>query len=222
MSITSFFNRLGEKRAAKAKSRRLADAIAVCDLEGVRAALANGADPRPPVDYAQRPLSLAVKAGNLSIFEALINTPAGAQALGEDFCDTVGVGELGEPATFARSFLYGAIRAGSDDIALMLARHPTVNVEYPGTLLPECFAYDEKIWAKLRPPAEIARRYGMPEVAAAIAQRLEPVLAERERRRATDIAAEAKQKRAEADALQAEADKVLKPVTPPSEGGFTL
>ncbi|MEZ0224946.1 MAG: hypothetical protein ACAH83_10355 [Alphaproteobacteria bacterium] len=208
MGIKSFFNRLGEKRVAKAKSRRLADAIAVCDLEGVRAALADGADPRPPVDYAQRPLSLAVKAGNLPIVEELIKTPAGAKALAEDFCDTVSVGDLGEPATFARSFLYGAIRLGSDDIALMLAWHPAVNVEYPGTLLPECFAYDEAIWAKLRPPAEIARRYGMPEVADAITERMEPVLAARERKRT--------------EGQQAEADKVLKLVTPPSESGFSL
>ncbi len=230
MSIKSFFNHLAEKREAKRKYKALAAAIRADDLDGVRAALAAGADASylPGLKTEKIPMSLALKQNNAKIFEALLDTDAGMTAafiwypefrvLRKDR------NNFETQVYFTPSYLYAAIEEGKEEIAIILAGHKGVDVEKSG----DVFGAGGNRWADrdkykdlVKSPLALAREKGQTSVAKAIEERLKPIMTLRAQREAEDLAAQAAAKRAEAEKLLKEAD-LLQPKRLPQKPGFKL
>lgn len=226
MSIKSFFNGLAEKREQRRRYNALASAIRADDLEGVRAALANGGDAAylPGSNVKKIPMSIALKQNNPKIFEALLDTDHGMTAAFLWYSDvrTIGKGgnNLEDRIYFMPSYLYTAIEEGKEEIALLLARHKGVDVEKSG----DVFKMGGSRWAYkdlVKSPLALAREKGMTGVASVIEERLKPVMALRAEREAADLMEQAQKKRAEAEKLLREAD-LLAPKPPPPKQGFKL
>ena len=227
MSLRSFFNGLAEKREAKNKYKALAAAIKAGDLPAVKDALAAGADADFfPGKTKKMPLALAMEKGDTEIFNTLLNTNGGTSAVAiwnYDF-RVLHIDRYTEHTVyFLPSLLYAAIEMKREDIALSLVRHPFVEVETPGEFISnnrskpptgaECQGVSN--------PLDFARAQGLNRLAEAIELKLKPVLAQRATKQAADLAAQAEEKRAEAERLMKEAD-MLAPKPPALKQGFTL
>ncbi len=224
MSIRSFFNKLAEKREEKRKYKALAATIRAEDLDGVKAALAKGADAGYfPGNTKKMPLPLALKQGNTEIFETLLNTDKGKMSLmiwHYDFRRLTRSNDPEKQVYFLPSLLYAAIEQKREGIALALVKLPLVDVELPGELtkpgLPR-LPPDAPEYQLLKTPAAFAREQGLPRVAEAIEERLKPMLAARAQEQADELSEQAAQKRIEAEKLLREAD-ALSPKKPPKPG----
>lgn len=230
MSMKSFFNRLAEKREQRRKYKTLAAAIRADDLDGVRAALAAGADAAylPGSNPSKIPMSLALKQNNPEIFKTLLDTDHGMTAAFIWYSDfrTIrkSANNIEDRVYFTPSYLYTAIEEGKEEIALALARHKGVDVERSGDVFGmggSRWGDDEKYKGLVKSPLALAQEKGLTEVAAAIEERLKPLLALRAERQAADLTEQAEKKRAEAERLLKEAD-LLSPRTTPPKQRFNL
>lgn len=225
MSIRSFFNGLAEKREAKNKYKALAAAIKAGDLGAVKQALADGANAGFfPGSTKKMPLALAMKAGDTEIFKTLLNTDGGMSSVGFWHYDFRPLTRGTENSIyFLPSLLYGAIEMKREDIALAMINSPFVDVESPGEMMcgGRTHRPTDAELNKVKKPLDLARMRGLNRLADAIEQKLKPVLAERASKQAVDLAAQAEEKRAEAEKLLREADMLApRPQTP--KQGFNL
>lgn len=183
MSIKSFFNDLAEKREEKRKYKALAAAINARDIDGVNAALKSGANAGhlSGTKYDQMPMTLALKSGMPEIVEALLNTKEGLATTRDWFIERRILAQdkdsPKETVYFTPTYLYSAIDAGQEKIALLFAKHKWVDPDYSGNIYGgrgDHWLQREEFPDLVKSPVVLAREKGMTAVADALQERMSP------------------------------------------------
>lgn len=239
MSLKSFFNKISQKREARAKYKALIKAVDAGDMAGVRRAIADGADPGyTPSGGKKMALGHALRRDDGEIARELLKNPSAASSAAIFHYDFRRFNNTRDPSDqlyFATSFLFSAIELGKKNVALAIAQSPYVDVESAGEIVggggrSGSVAEQRK---KLQAPLVLAREKGMPLVVKAIEARLQSVNARRAGSQITQLEEQAARKRAEAAELERQAEELrakagkpeeakaeIKPA--PAPGGFKL